>query len=34
MLIIQNSWGREGGMFVGQTAGIGKAVCWSVEWLG
>ena len=34
MLVSQNSWDREGGMFVGQTAGVGRAVCWSVKWLG
>ena len=44
MLVGQNSWGRYGGMLVGQPAGVGvlvgqtagidKKVCWSVKQLG
>ena len=34
MLVGQNSWDREGGMFFGQTARVGRAVCWSVKRLG
>ena len=31
MLVGQNNWGMQGGMFVGQTAWVGRAVCWSVK---
>ena len=34
MLVSQNSWGREGGMLVGQMAGVGIQVCRSVNQLG
>ena len=31
MLVSQNSWGREGGMCVAQTARVGRQVCWLVK---
>ena len=34
MLVGQNNWGRQGGMLVGQTAGVGREECWLVRWLG
>ena len=30
-MVGQNSWGMEGGMFVGQTAEVGRAVCCSFK---
>ena len=34
MLVSQNSWGREGSMCVGQTARVGRQVCWLVKTAG
>ena len=31
MLVGQNNWGMQGGMFVSQTAWVGRVVCWSVK---
>ena len=34
MLVGQNNWGMQRGMFVSQTAWVGRAVCWSVKTAG
>ena len=31
MLVGQNNWGRQGGMLVGQMAGVGREVCLLVK---
>ena len=33
-LVGQINWGKQGGMFVCQTAGVGRAVCWLVKTAG